>query len=86
MDQANKTDKFIILSCSCLCRFPLYDVDFGWGEPIWVGTSGFPSKKFVIFIDAKSGGGIDVTMRLSKKEMEKFEGDLELQSLLKSKL
>ena len=22
-----------------LCRFPIYEADFGWGKPVWVGST-----------------------------------------------
>ncbi|KAL6283256.1 hypothetical protein ACE6H2_014185 [Prunus campanulata] len=30
---------------SSLCRFPLYDMDFGWGRPAWVGIQPLPLNK-----------------------------------------
>lgn len=56
-------------------------MDFGWGKPIWIGVAGFPYRNLVIFIDAKSGGGIDAMIHMRKDDMEKFEIDLEMQLL-----
>ena len=29
----------IFFCFNSLCRFPLYEADFGWGKPIWVGSA-----------------------------------------------
>ncbi|KAJ7963154.1 Vinorine synthase-like [Quillaja saponaria] len=61
-----------------LCRFPFYDADFGWGKPIWVGMPAWPYKNLVIFVDTKSGGGIEAYVSLKEEDMAKLENDKEL--------
>ncbi|GFP88340.1 vinorine synthase [Phtheirospermum japonicum] len=65
-----------------LCRFPLYEADFGWGKPVWVGSAGLTYKNLVTFVDTASGDGIEAWVNLRKEDMEKFEADLELQQFL----
>ncbi|KAL4637624.1 hypothetical protein ACB092_03G090400 [Castanea dentata] len=60
---------------SSWCRFPMYEVDFGWGNPMWIGLVSMPFKNVVIFIDTKSGDGIEVWVNLKEEDMAKFESD-----------
>ena len=63
---------------SSLCKFPVYEADFGLGKPTWVAWGCFPYKNVIHFIDAKSGDGIEVWVHLEKEVMAKFENDQEL--------
>ncbi|PQP92084.1 vinorine synthase-like [Prunus yedoensis var. nudiflora] len=53
-----------LLSFSSYCRFPLYDNDFGWGRPTWVGSPALTYKNLVLFMDTKEGGGIEAYVSL----------------------
>ncbi|XP_054806280.1 stemmadenine O-acetyltransferase-like [Prosopis cineraria] len=60
-----------------LCRFPVYEVDFGWGNPMWVGPPTWKFKNVVTLKDTKSSGGIEAYASLAEKDMAKFEHDEE---------
>ena len=62
----------------CAVQVPIYEVDFGWGKPIWVGRVSLPFKNVVVFIDTKSGGGIEAWVNLNEEDMAKFESDTNL--------
>ncbi|GJX75527.1 acylsugar acyltransferase 3-like protein [Tanacetum coccineum] len=64
---------------SSLCRFPFYNVDFGWGKPIKVITR-YPDvdDNGVILLDTRSGDGIEALVHLEKEEMSIFKMDEEL--------
>ncbi|KAI3452627.1 hypothetical protein Pfo_009291 [Paulownia fortunei] len=81
MAQANKGE-LISFNFTSLCRFPLYEADFGWGKPVWVGSAGLTYKNLVTFMDTAAGDGIEAWINLKKEDMEKFEADLELQQFL----
>ncbi|PIN26397.1 Vinorine synthase [Handroanthus impetiginosus] len=81
MAQANKGE-LVTFNFTSLCRFPLYEADFGWGKPVWVGSTGLMYKNLVTFIDTARGDGIEAWINLKKEDMEKFEADLELQEFL----
>lgn len=81
MAQANK-GALVTFNFTSLCRFPLYEADFGWGKPIWVGSAALTYKNLVTFMDTTSGDGIEAWINLNKEDMEKFEADLELQEFL----
>ncbi|XP_060177804.1 stemmadenine O-acetyltransferase-like [Lycium barbarum] len=46
------------------CRFPVYEVDFGWGKPIWVCTTTFPYENMFIFVNTKCGEGIEAWVNM----------------------
>ncbi|KAI3935886.1 hypothetical protein MKX01_004613 [Papaver californicum] len=70
--------QMVVLSFSSWCRFPIYEADFGWGKPIWVTTATFPFKNVVVFMDTKSGDGIEAWVNMTKDDMAAFENDEEL--------
>ncbi|KAL3636438.1 hypothetical protein CASFOL_020985 [Castilleja foliolosa] len=74
--------ELVTFNFTSLCRFPLYEADFGWGKPVWVGSAGLTYKNLVTFVDTANGDGIEAWVNLRKQDMEKFEADLELQNFL----
>lgn len=40
-ERAAQTNKggLVTFNFTSLCRFPLYEADFGWGRPVWVGSA-----------------------------------------------
>ncbi|CAK7340272.1 unnamed protein product [Dovyalis caffra] len=56
-----ETDLYMV---SSLCRFPLYETDFGWGKPSWVRlvdkTNNYSA---IVILDTKDGDGIEVVIR-----------------------
>ncbi|KAJ1408825.1 Transferase [Sesbania bispinosa] len=71
-------DNIVPFTFSALCRFPVYDADFGWGKPIWVGPPGWKVKNVVIFKDTKSGGGIEAYITMTEEDMVRFQNDKDL--------
>ena len=68
----------VCMTFTSLCRFPIYEADFGWGEPIWVGLAKLLYRNVVTFLDTKSRNGIEVWINLEEEDMAKFEVDKEL--------
>ncbi|XP_062112602.1 stemmadenine O-acetyltransferase-like [Humulus lupulus] len=66
---------------SSLCRFPLYDADFGYGKPIWVSSADRCFGNIFGFLDNKKGE-IEAYACFSPEEMAKLEVDKEFLSLL----
>ncbi|XVE62596.1 hypothetical protein DITRI_Ditri06bG0131000 [Diplodiscus trichospermus] len=54
------------------CRFPFYEIDFGWGKPI-LYQSGLKIYRLGYFLDTSDGDGIEAWITLSKAEMAKLE-------------
>lgn len=59
-------------------RFGLYEMDFGWGKPVWVSIGSIMFLNFVVLTDAKDGKGIEAWVTLKEDEMGYFELDEEL--------
>lgn len=57
---------------SSWCRFPVYDVDFGWGKPVWVCTTTLPFKNLVILMSSPCGEGMEAWVNVVEEDMELF--------------
>nr|BDW80081.1 BAHD acyltransferase [Echium plantagineum] len=64
--------------CTSMCRFPFYDMDFGWGKPERASFAAAPFKNFIILMDDKNGDGVEAFVPLEDKIMKVFEKDPEL--------
>ncbi|XP_049358060.1 acyltransferase Pun1-like [Solanum verrucosum] len=71
-----------VYSCSNLCRFPLYKVDFGWGKPERVSLPNGPFKNLFFLKDYKIGRGVEARVMLEKQHMSEFERDEDLLELI----
>ncbi|KAH6827697.1 hypothetical protein C2S53_018431 [Perilla frutescens var. hirtella] len=54
-------------------RFPVYDVDFGWGKPVWVSTTPMPYANLVVLMDTPSGDGIEAWVTIKPNEANFFQ-------------
>ncbi|KAK1374419.1 acetyl-CoA-benzylalcohol acetyltransferase-like [Heracleum sosnowskyi] len=68
------SDEVDVWLLSSLCRFPFYEVDFGWGKPKWVTTGGLPVE-IIFLLDTKCGTGIEAIINLHETDMVQFEKD-----------
>ncbi|XP_027108872.1 pelargonidin 3-O-(6-caffeoylglucoside) 5-O-(6-O-malonylglucoside) 4'''-malonyltransferase-like [Coffea arabica] len=57
------------------CRFPLYEVDFGWGKPIWISPASIPAPNSCVMMDTKDGDGIEAWLSLDEKDMYMLQQD-----------
>ncbi|TYJ40927.1 hypothetical protein E1A91_A04G175400v1 [Gossypium mustelinum] len=67
--------EMITFNVTSLCNFPVYEADFGWGKPVWVGSAGLTFKNLVVFMDPINGDGIEAWISLKEEEMGTFEND-----------
>ncbi|MDV3143413.1 MAG: acyltransferase, partial [Sweet potato little leaf phytoplasma] len=74
-----------IYSSASWCNFPLYDVDFGWGKPIWTAVPQYPFQDGILLMDARDGVGVEAMVTLVKEEMAAFEQNEELLSFCQLK-
>ncbi|KAL5768193.1 hypothetical protein ACOSQ2_014976 [Xanthoceras sorbifolium] len=70
--------EFITFNYTSLCRYPVYEADFGWGRPVWVAWGGLPYKNLTVLMDTKSGDGIEAWIHLKEEDMAKFVTDQQL--------
>jgi len=70
--------------CSNLCKYPYYNVDFGWGKPERVSIPNGPFKNIFFFKDYQNGQGAEARIMLKKHHMSAFERDEELLELIDS--
>ncbi|CAN4096707.1 unnamed protein product [Withania somnifera] len=61
-----------ILSSTSLCKFPFYDIDFGWGRPKWASVGSIAPNLFVL-MDTSDGKGIEVWLGLVEEDMAILE-------------
>ncbi|KAL2323179.1 hypothetical protein Fmac_027558 [Flemingia macrophylla] len=66
------------LNYTSWCNFGLYDVDFGWGKPIWVSCVAESMDNLVILMDTPSRKGIEVWVYLNEDKMAILQQDNEL--------
>ncbi|PON77158.1 Transferase [Parasponia andersonii] len=66
--------------CSSWCKFRLYEMDFGWGKPVWVSSGVVSSSNLIVFEDAKCVDGIQAWVTLDPQVMAVFERDEEIMS------
>ncbi|XP_062169615.1 stemmadenine O-acetyltransferase-like isoform X1 [Alnus glutinosa] len=60
------------------CRFPLYEADFGSGEPTWVCRPSMPFKNLVVLMSTKDGHGIEAFVNILEEDAVVFDSDEEL--------
>ncbi|KAL0340465.1 UNVERIFIED_CONTAM: Stemmadenine O-acetyltransferase [Sesamum radiatum] len=58
---------------SSWCRFGVYEVDYGWGKPVWVSTFGVPFKNVIVFMDTRCGDGIEAWASMVEEDMDVIE-------------
>ncbi|XP_047315544.1 stemmadenine O-acetyltransferase-like [Impatiens glandulifera] len=63
---------------SSWCRFPLYEVDFGWGKPVWATIAYIEHPNTVVLMDARDDGAIEAWVSLKEEDMFIFEQDDDL--------
>ncbi|KDP36813.1 hypothetical protein JCGZ_08104 [Jatropha curcas] len=67
------------------CNFGIYDIDFGWGKPIWatgfappVDDSNMPHFNFVFLMDRRTDKGVEALVGLNEDDFNFLEKDTEL--------
>ncbi|ESQ34047.1 hypothetical protein EUTSA_v10007649mg [Eutrema salsugineum] len=70
--------EIVSLTLTSLCKFPVYDADFGWGKPLWFASTSMIDENQGAFIDTKEGDGIEALINLDQNHMSRFESDGEL--------
>ncbi|KAL4581229.1 hypothetical protein LXL04_017439 [Taraxacum kok-saghyz] len=64
-------------TCSSMCCFDAYEIDFGWGKPVKVTLGGNCGKNSFILMDAPNMDGIEALVCLETQDMANIERDPE---------
>ncbi|CAN6878229.1 unnamed protein product [Brassica oleracea] len=70
-----------LYTMSSWCRKPFYEVDFGWGNPVWIGPAShniYDNVVFVVLMDSKDGEDVEAWVGIPKQDMTTFLCDEEL--------
>ncbi|KAE8716156.1 hypothetical protein F3Y22_tig00110156pilonHSYRG00485 [Hibiscus syriacus] len=78
-------DEIVSLGVTSLCRFPLYEADFGWGKPVWAASGDRQIKNTAVFLDTITGDGIEAWVTLNEEMMVKLDSDEELLAYVDAK-
>ncbi|XP_024037143.1 vinorine synthase [Citrus clementina] len=57
---------------------PCYEVDFGWGKPVWFSFGPILFPDFAILSSTSDGEGIEALVVMSKEDMDKFEQEISI--------
>ncbi|MCL7040364.1 hypothetical protein MKW94_006282 [Papaver nudicaule] len=62
------------------CNFPLYQIDFGFGTPVWVTSDALQvlGKNDIYLMDTRIGKGVEAWIKLKEEEMDVFLKNQEL--------
>ncbi|KAJ4723781.1 vinorine synthase-like [Melia azedarach] len=75
------TNPIDMIVCSSWCNFGFYDLDFGWGKPVWVSPLDFTqvgaNSNTIVFMDTKDRNGIEAWVVLQEEQMVILERDKE---------
>ncbi|KAL3622528.1 hypothetical protein CASFOL_033939 [Castilleja foliolosa] len=63
---------------SSWCSFPVYEVDFGWGKPVCVGTAGVPLKNVIVLVNSRCGEGIEAWVKMNQHNLQVLETKFKL--------
>ncbi|XWS13088.1 hypothetical protein CRYUN_Cryun36dG0007500 [Craigia yunnanensis] len=61
------------LSVNSWVRLPIYDADFGWGRPIYMGPANVVQGKFYILQSPANDGSLSVVARLETSQSKLFK-------------
>ncbi|XP_031107861.1 salutaridinol 7-O-acetyltransferase-like [Ipomoea triloba] len=72
IERMRNSEDIGLLMTSSICRIPVYEIDFGFGKPEWVGN-GIRAMNVCILSDTKNGNDIEAFLGLSEEHMNILE-------------
>ncbi|KAL2234342.1 vinorine synthase-like [Sesamum indicum] len=63
---------------SSWCRFPMYEVDFGWGKPVWACTTALLVNNLAILMSTRDGNGVEAWINLLPDQVQSLESQFKL--------
>ena len=64
--------KSVVYKCSSWCKFPLLEVDFGWGEAVWGCSVNKICSNTIALMDTRNGG-VEAFVTLDHQHMLLFQ-------------
>ncbi|KAK4380873.1 Stemmadenine O-acetyltransferase [Sesamum angolense] len=64
-------------------KFGEYELDYGFGKPVWVSLADVPLRDLIILMNTKDNDGIEAWVYLYESDMAYFERDEDLRMLTK---
>ena len=64
--------KSVVYKCSSWCKFPLLEIDFGWGEAVWGCSVNKICSNTIALMDTRDGG-VEAFVTLDHKHMLLFQ-------------
>ncbi|KAF7810007.1 vinorine synthase-like [Senna tora] len=71
-EMLKKEEGIVVYKCSSWCRYPLLEVDFGWGKPVWRTSVNRIVSNTIALMDVEDGG-VEALITLDEQEMDVFE-------------
>ncbi|PIN10810.1 Vinorine synthase [Handroanthus impetiginosus] len=65
-------------SFSSWSKLPFYEVDYGFGKPVWLGTTALPLRNIIILVNTRCGEGIEAWVNMKQDNLEMLEVQFKL--------
>ncbi|MED6157419.1 hypothetical protein PIB30_022991 [Stylosanthes scabra] len=65
----------VVYKCSSWCKIgsSIYEVDFGWGKPLWMGSINNIVSNTIALTDTRDGHGVEAFVTLDQQHMDSFQ-------------
>ncbi|KAK9073574.1 hypothetical protein SSX86_007898 [Deinandra increscens subsp. villosa] len=73
LKESNISESTNMILVSSWCKIPFYEVDFGFGKPVWATPGTVPIKNTASFMDDAKGNGVEAYVVLEAKDVPCFE-------------
>ncbi|KAL8155409.1 limonoid 7-O-acetyltransferse-like [Apium graveolens] len=74
----NSEETSVAIWITTMCNMGVYELDFGWGKPVWFYYGNVNVANFISLCETRVGGGVEAVVSLSKEEIAIIEKDPEL--------
>ncbi|MED6119542.1 hypothetical protein PIB30_012731 [Stylosanthes scabra] len=70
----------LVYKCSSWCKigYSIYEVDFGWGKPVWMCSINNIVSNTIAFMDTRDGHGVEAFVTLDHQHMHSFQESQQL--------
>ncbi|KAF5774739.1 putative transferase [Helianthus annuus] len=79
-DAANIPDTTNVTWLASWCKFPFYNVNFGFRKPLWVGCGFVSFKRGMMLLDDTKGNAVEAYATMGVKDVPYFEQDEDIKA------